>query len=232
MPATSADPVVADTGGGTGTLLFSSGTGISFLRTGAEAPFDADISLSIDVIDADGVTTTVTPVTVAGIPFDSGANMRFGRVRLINKTGSERVNLPVPMRAEYFVDAATGYVLNTDDSCTGSVSLGLSNPTENLALGETCVLDSGNPGASGIGCAVAGLPGERYREPPLGGDFNLFLLAPGAGNDGSIDVTADVPFWLEFDWDAALPGLEDPTGTATFGIYGGDNKRIYTRELY
>ena len=232
LPATSADPVVADTGGGTGTLLFSSGTGISFLRTGAEAPFDADISLSIDVIDADGVTTTVTPVTVAGIPFDSGANMRFGRVRLINKTGSERVNLPVPMRAEYFVDAATGYVLNTDDSCTGSVSLGLSNPTENLALGETCVLDSGNPGASGIGCAVAGLPGERYREPPLGGDFNLFLLAPGAGNDGSIDVTADVPFWLEFDWDAALPGLEDPTGTATFGIYGGDNKRIYTRELY
>jgi MSHA biogenesis protein MshQ len=110
--------------------------------------------------------------------------------------------------------------------------LSLGNFTENLLPSETCVLDTGSPGASGAGCAAAGPAGQRYREPPLGGDFNLFLLAPGAGYDGSVDVTADVPYWLEFDWDAALPGLEDPTGTATFGIYDGDNKRIYTRELY
>ncbi|MDH3578013.1 MAG: hypothetical protein OEO71_09380 [Gammaproteobacteria bacterium] len=232
LPATTADPVIADTAAGTGTLLFSSGTGISFLRAAVEAPFDADISLSIDVIDTDGVTTLVTPVSVASIPFDSGRNMRFGRVRLINNIGSERVNLPVPMRAEYFVDAATGFVMHTDDSCTANVSLSLGNFTENLLPTETCVLDTGNPGASGAGCAAAGPAGQRYREPPLGGDFNLFLLAPGAGYDGSVDVTADVPFWLEFDWDAALPGVEDPTGTATFGIYDGDNKRIYTRELY
>ncbi len=232
LPATTTDPVIADTAGGTGTLLFSSGTGISFLRAATEAPFDADISLSIDVIDSDGVTTLATPVTVASIPFDNGRNMRFGRVRLINKVSSELVNLPVPMRAEYFVDAATGFVANTDDNCAANVSLSLGNFTENLLPSETCVLDTGSPGASGAGCAAAGPAGQRYREPPLGGDFNLFLLAPGAGYDGSVDVTADVPFWLEFDWDAALPGLEDPTGTATFGIYDGDNKRIYTRELY
>ncbi|MGB5447713.1 MAG: DUF6701 domain-containing protein [Woeseiaceae bacterium] len=232
LPATSGDPVISDTAAGTGTLLFDSGTGISFLRAGAEAPFDADISLSIDVIDADGVTTLVTPVTVASIPFDSGRSMRFGRVRLVNSIGSERVNLNVPMRAEYFVDAATGFTAHTDDSCTAGVSLSLGAFTDNLADGDTCVLDTGSPGASGAGCAVAGPAGMRYREPPLGGDFNLFLRAPLPGNDGSVDVTADVPFWLEFDWDASLPGLEDPIGTATFGIYDGDNKRIYTRELY
>ena len=232
LPATSGDPVISDTAAGTGTLLFDSGTGIAFLRAGAEAPFDADISLSIDVIDADGVTTLVTPVTVASIPFDSGRSMRFGRVRLVNSIGSELVNLNVPMRAEYFVDAATGFTAHTDDSCTAGVSLSLGAFTDNLADGDTCVLDTGSPGASGAGCAVAGPAGMRYREPPLGGDFNLFLRAPLPGNDGSVDVTADVPFWLEFDWDASLPGLEDPTGTATFGIYDGDNKRIYTRELY
>ncbi|MDH3481567.1 MAG: hypothetical protein OEM50_07600 [Gammaproteobacteria bacterium] len=232
LPAAIADPVISDTAAGTGTLLFSSGTGISFLRAAAEAPFDADIGLSIDVIDTDGVTTLVTPVTVASIPFDNGRSMRFGRVRLVNSVGSELVNLNVPMRAEYFVDAATGFTAHTDDSCTDGVSLSLSNFKGNLLPGETCVLDTGSPGASGAGCAVAGPAGQRYREPPLGGDFNLFLLAPGAGNDGSTDVTADVPSWLEFDWDAALPGLEDPAGTATFGIYGGDNQRIYTRELY
>jgi len=232
LPATSADPVISDTAGGTGTLLFSSGTGISFLRAAAEAPFDADISLSIDVIDSDAVTTLVTPVVVASIAFDMGRNMRFGRVRLINNIGSERVNLSVPMRAEYFVDAATGFVVNTDDSCTANVSLSLGNFTENLLPTETCVLDTGSPGASSAGCAAAGPAGQRYREPPLGGDFNLFLRAPGASFDGSVDVTADVPFWLEYDWDAASPGLEDPAATATFGIYDGDNKRIYTRELY
>jgi hypothetical protein len=232
LPAAIADPVISDTAAGSGTLLFSSGTGISFLRAAPEAPFDADISLSIDVIDTDGVTTLAAPVTVASIPFDNGRSMRFGRVRLVNSIGSELVNLNVPMRAEYFVDASTGFTAHTDDSCTASVSLSLGNFKKNLVPSETCVLDTGSPGSSGAGCAVAGPAGQRYREPPLGGDFNLFLLAPGAGYDGSTDVTADVPSWLEFDWDAALPGLEDPTGTATFGIYGGDNQRIYTRELY
>ena len=232
LPATSSDPVVADSGGGVGTLLFSSGTGISYLRSVPEAAFDADISLSIDVFDTDGVTTPSSPVTFSSIAFDNGASMRYGRLRFINALGSELVNLNVAMRAEYFVDAATGFVTNTDDRCTDNVTLSLGNFTTNLTAGETCAIDSGSPGDSGAGCAAAGPPGLRYREPPLGGDFNLYLLAPGAGNDGSTDVTADVPAWLEFDWDTSLPGLEDPVGTATFGIYDGDSKRIYTREIY
>ena len=232
LPATSGDPVISDTAAGTGTLLFDSGTGISFLRAAEEAPFDADISLSIDLIDSDGVTTLATPVTVSSISFNNGSNMRFGRVRLFNEIGSERVHLNLRMRAEYYVDSSTGFVTNTDDSCTTNVALSLGAFTDNLADGDTCVLDTGSPGASGAGCAVAGAAGMRYREPPLGGDFNLFLRAPLPGNDGSVDVTADVPFWLEYDWDAASPGLEDPAATATFGIYDGDNKRIYTRELY
>ncbi|MGB5627226.1 MAG: DUF6701 domain-containing protein, partial [Woeseiaceae bacterium] len=62
--------------------------------------------------------------------------------------------------------------------------------------------------------------------------FNLHLKAPGAGNDGSTTVTVDVPYWLEYDWNSALPGLEDPTGTAVFGIFRGVDRRIYIRELY
>jgi len=232
LPATSSDPVITDSGGGTGTMLFDSGTGISYLRSVAEAAFDADISLSIDVFDTDGVTTLSSPVSFSDIAFDNGANMRYGRLRFINALGSELVNLNVAMRAEYFVDAATGFVTNTDDSCTDNVNLSLSNFSANLSVAETCVLDSGSPGDSGAGCAAAGPAGLRYREPPLGGNFNLYLLAPGAGNDGSTDVTADVPAWLEFDWDASVPGTQDPVGTATFGIYDGESKRIYTRELY
>ena len=62
-------------------------------------------------------------------------------------------------------------------------------------------------------------------------DFDA-MRASGAGNDGSTTATADVPAWLEFDWNLSLPGLEDPVGTAVFGIFRGVDRRIYIRELY
>ncbi len=155
-----------------------------------------------------------------------------GRTRLFNAYGSELVDLPLQFRTEYFVDASTGFVPNSDDVFTRTVGLALGGFTKNLSVGDACVLDSGAPGASEEGCAVAGPPALRYREPPLGGNFNLYLRAPGDTNDGSAAATADVPNWLEYDWDTALPGLEDPTGTAVFGIFRGADRRIYTRELY
>lgn len=235
LPPAGSDPTIVDLSGGDGTLTFSSGTGLLFTRGAEEPEFDADIRLSIDVIDNDGAAALGNPIMFGdpgGIVFDSGATMRYGRARLLNAYGSELVDLALPMQTEYFVDTATGFIPNIDDSCTASVSLTLGAFTENLADGETCVQDSGAPGDSDEGCAVAGPPALRFREPPLGGDFNLHLRAPGATNDGSTTATADVPAWLEFDWDAASPGFEDPTGTAVFGIFRGADRRIYIRELY
>ena len=235
LPPTSADPAIVDLGGGVGTLTFSAGAGLRFDRGAPTAPIDADIQVSIEVIDADGVNALGNPVTFGnpgGIGFDGGREMRYGRVSLSNSFGSELVDLSLPMRAEYFFDAATGFIANTDDTCSAGVSLTLGPYAPNLSLGDTCVIDSGSPGDSGAGCAAPGPAAQRYREPPLGGDFNLFLLAPGATNDGSVTVTADVPDWLEFDWDALTPGLEDPSGTATFGIFQGESRQIYIREIY
>ncbi len=45
-------------------------------------------------------------------------------------------------------------------------------------------------------------------------------------------ITADVPAWLRFDWEQATPGDENPAGIATFGIFGGEDSRIYLREIY
>lgn len=235
LPPASSDPAVAAVGAGVGTLTFSGGSGLMFIRSAEEPPFAADIRLSIDVLDTDGVAALGNPVVFGaggGIIFDAGAEMRYGRGRLHNGYGSELVNLELPFQIEYFVDANIGFVRNIDDSCTAPVSLSLGAFTDNLAAGETCVLDSGSPGASGAGCAAAAPPALLYREPPLGGDFNLHLRAPGAGNDGSATATADVPTWLEYDWDTATPGFEDPQGTAVFGIFRGENRRIYIRELY
>ncbi len=235
LPGTGSDPAIGPLGNGQATLTFSAGAGLSYTRAAPEAPFGADIALSIDIVDADGVVALTNPVTFGGgggIIFNAGAEMRFGRIRLINAIGSERVYLNVPMRAEYFQGNATGFVTNLDDSCSSGVTLSLGSFTSNLGAGETCVIEYGAPGSSGVGCAASGPAGLRYREPTLGGDFNLYLQAPGDGNDGSTTITADVPAWLRFDWNVAVPGLENPAGTATFGIYRGDDRRIYTRELY
>jgi MSHA biogenesis protein MshQ len=177
------------------------------------------------------VTDEVT--TLAGAPVSIGDSpTRHGRAVVGTAAGSELVDLDVVMRTEYYLNSTSGYVVNSDDFCNSNAVLSLSNFTDNLSLGETCVQDSGNPGLSGAGCAVAGPVLERYDDPLIAGDANLFLRAPGAGNDGSAILGADVPDWLEFDWDTGVPGTEDPIGHITFGIYGGDKNQVYRRELY
>ncbi|NNC64508.1 MAG: DNRLRE domain-containing protein [Gammaproteobacteria bacterium] len=235
IPAASADPSVNETGPGIATLDFSAGTGLSFSRSAMEAPFDADISLSIDVLDDDGVGSPGNPAlfgSAGGIAFSAGAEIRYGRVRFINGVSSELVDLPVPLLAEYYAGTGSGFVTNTADSCTTNVSLALTNFTENLSNGETCVLDNGAPGTSGAGCAAPAPIAQQFQTPPITGNFNLTLAAPGAGNTGSVQIDATVPTWLRFDWDAGTPGDENPSGQAAFGLYKGDSGQIYLREVY
>jgi hypothetical protein len=229
------DPTVQELGMGVAALTFSSGTGLKFMRGGPVAPFDAELRLSIDVLDADGVAALGNPAVfgqAAGMLFNSGNEMRYGRLRFINAVGSELVDLPVPLGAEHYVGAANGFVANLDDSCTTGVALALGAFTENLAPGETCALDDGAPGVSGAGCAAPAPPSLQFRAPPMAGDFNFTLLAPGAGNSGSVVITSVVPDYLQFDWNGATPGNENPAGQATFGLYGGVPRRIYLREIY
>jgi len=231
------DPVVTETAPGIATLTFSSGSGLRFGRSVPQAPFDAEIELSIEVYDADGVAAATNPAVFGasgGMAFNEGNEIRYGRLRFLNAVGSELVNLPVPLIAEHYDGAANGFVPNLDDACTTGVTLALGGFTENLDDIDTCVLDSGAPGGSGEGCAAAAPLSQQFRQPPSAGDFNLALAAPGVGNTGSVTITAAVPDYLKFDWnaDVSSPGDEDPSGTATFGLFGGEPRQIYLREIY
>lgn len=170
------------------------------------------------------------------------AEIRSGRIHLFNAYGSELVDLPIPLRVEYY-SATDGWIANTTDTCSSVTLLPLSNFQGNLALGETCVQDTGSPGVSGQGCTVAGplapvneqylaLPKITGSPPPPLGSYNLYLKAPGSANEGSVDVTANLASktWLRFDWNGT--GDVDPTGKATFGLYRGSPKHIYMRERY
>lgn len=220
------DPVISDSGGGLGVLTFDAGSGLSFTRGVPVAPFDADIRLSINVLDADGIAATTNPVTFGaatagnGISFDHGKTMRWGRVSLKNAYGSELLPLSMPLRAEYF--DGTSFVKNTGDGCT---ALAL---TQLVLKSGTTTVTGDQPVAVGSGSSQAALG----HIPMLAGDAGLIFSAPGS--NGYIQVRADLTLlpWLRYDWDGDGSHDDDPTARASFGIYKGRPGMIYMRESF
>lgn len=182
----------------------------------------------VRAVDSDGVTSATGVEAVPAI--------RSGRARIANALGSDRLDLPMVFRAEYWASAASGWVTNTSDSCT-TASLAFTAATTPSIVGSTCVLEPANN--SGAGCAATPAVANRaYLEGGLvgtdsagvagfAGNFNLWLKAPGAGTSGSVDVTATVPAWLQYNWTGTVG---NPKGRATFGVYR--SPLLYRRENY
>lgn len=175
------------------------------------------------------------------LALDGPQDFRYGRLALQNAFGSELLDLAVPLTTQYFDATSGSFVTNNDDGCSSVASVALNadiDPADGLDAGETCVQDSGDPltDLSGADACPAAAPGgEAFVEPAVSGDFNLFLQAPGAGNQGIVGITATPDAaWLQFDWDG--DGVLEPLGDdaisaiATFGIYQGPDSIIYMRE--
>lgn len=189
------------------------------------------------------VTLRATEGTITSSGNETGANFRIGRVRLMHASGSERLDLPMTMRVEYWKSAQDGWVLNSDDHCTGDDSAVPENAVtlkkENLTLpaaafNAMCAYDTGFPGRSGIGCATAGPAGKQFLEGPVSGfagNFNLNFPAPGLGNAGTMRIIANVPEWLQYKWSSStIDG--NPSAMATFGQVKNNSKVIFRREMY
>jgi hypothetical protein len=231
LPASSTDPAITDLGSGQVALTFGAGSGLAYNRASPIAPLNANIALSINVIDLDGVAAP-NPVTFggsSGIGFTAGAAQYYGRLTLKNALGSELLDLPVPMTTQYYLGTTQGFANNTADSCTVAPAIAFSNYQLNLKSGGTCVRDSGSPGISGAGCATAA--GSRYAPIAAAGGFNLILAAPGGGNAGAVTVSATAPAWLAYPWTGSGSN-SNPTSLATFGVFQGTPARIYQKEVY
>jgi MSHA biogenesis protein MshQ len=234
LPATGVDPAIVDLGTGVATLTFSAGSGISFTRGSAIAPFNANIALSLNVIDLDGAVAP-NPVTFgssSGIAFNTGSSQFYGRLALRDAVGSELLDLPAPLTVQYYLSATQGFTTNLLDSCSAAPSIAFSAYQMNLVAGETCVRDSGSPGISGVGCPVAAAGSIALRSSALAGNFNLNLAAPGGGNNGAATVTATTPAWLQYLWNSASGSNSSPSAMASFGLFPGSASRVYQREVY
>ncbi|MFT7007119.1 MAG: MSHA biogenesis protein MshQ [Colwellia sp.] len=193
------------------------------------APFKAAFELPFEVFkDSDGVTfkasTSIinyfetpkfynleaTPSTSA---FNNTVEIRFGRLLLKNSFGPETSNIPQQMQIEHFDGA--GFIVTTNNSCVSydASNISLTDTNTNISL-ETPPNVLG-----GVGNFVAGKTQV------------IELQATGADNQGEIGVSYDVYDWLKYDWDSN--GVyKNPSAVATFGLFRGNDRIIYIREVY
>ena len=177
--------------------------------------------------------TDITDTTISSDTFAEGSTeIRSGRMRLENAFGPELTPLTLPLKVENYSDNATpadltddGFILNTDDSCTtyDATAGTLSNFTGNLDLADVAVTGADTV-ALGIGSVIIHQPGD-------------ITLGPGAGNEGSVNLLlGNTLSWLTFNWGIDCDGdTVNDTGacaTASFGLYRGDDRIIYWREVF
>ncbi|GAA0850957.1 hypothetical protein GCM10009113_33550 [Marinobacter szutsaonensis] len=173
----------------------------------AIAPFSPSLSFGISgVADADGVSwlppaLVTAPAPSVFMPTSSG-EIRYGRLQIENVYGPENVDeLLMPFSAEYW--NGSGFVTNTDDSCTPWSTANITDPQAYHSL------------VAGSGSLAAGVGGPLVLEPN--------------GDRGTDTLIWDMPIWLEGDWNQD-GALEDPSATATFGVFRGNDRIVYWRE--
>jgi predicted acyltransferase (DUF342 family) len=169
-------------------------------------PFTSDIDFSTaTVIDTDSVNVTTT---VAASP--TGVEIRFGRLILKNSFGPETSNLPQPMQLEHF--DGTAFTVTSDNNC-------VSYDASNMILTNISLDPSLSNVLGGTGSFVLG----KTRE--------IQLESPGVGNQGEIGVSYDTYNWLKYDWDNDGAYDDNPSVVTTFGLYRGNDRIIYWREI-
>lgn len=175
--------------------------------------FISDYTITIQSItDADGVTATPSDIAkVSTLPLDFSPDpieLRYGRLTLADNFGPETSNLPLTLSAQYW--NGTQFVANTSDRCTtfNSTNLEVKNTSLTSVQSALGSLDDGSTN-------------------------KLILLAPGAGNQGSTELEYDTSLtpWLQYDWNKDNTQT-NPKATATFGVFRGNDRIIYWREVF
>lgn len=180
------------------------------------APFDTALTTAITAIDDGDAQLDPEQSPSGGDPLSvtpDPVEARYGRLRLDNAYGPETRYLILPMRAEYWEGDA--FALNTDEGCWTY------NTSDDVTLDDS--------GLSGGSTSVVAVEAELMAGEPMDGS-ELALTAPGEGNTGDVEVTFGVPVWLQDDF-SDDGSLEDPTATATFGVFRGHDRIIYWREV-
>ncbi len=186
------------------------------------SPFTPALNLPVTITDNSGtVSDTSDDVTVStSLSIDASlVDMRYGRIYAENAIGNETSDLTLSLQMQYFDSGS--WVDNLQDSCTsltaGLISIADPNGLDSLGAADTCVLFGSSCSNSGDNLTASS------------GEISFDLQAPGAGKTGTLNLTIDVPVYLEFDWSGS--GATDPTATVTFGSAAREQSLIFMRDV-
>lgn len=225
----------------TGTVTVSSLNNATNNRVAPDGPYLA-VNIGIRPQDSDGVRIATYDLSlddnntmearIVGSPMALG----FGMLRLNPAVGSER--LPLTMTADMLAYNGLAFVPNTRDSCTQlpltRLILDPASWKKNLNSPETYVVNSRGSTAP---VTAANMLGFKDGSGNPVGKGQIWMRSPGAGNEGSVVVRADLAgaglAYLRGKWGGAATRYDiDPFATATFGLYKGVKEIIYLREVY
>lgn len=174
---------------------------------------DYDVSLRIpaaDLTDANNVGIELAPANIDIGPLTTGVEVREGRFALANGFGPENEAMNVPFAVQYF--DGTNWIVNTDDSCMqfDAVNLVSNDASSVISTSGSGTLQEGvTTNASGM--MQIGAFGS-IREIPI-----------------EYEIPSDLLF-LQFNWNGS--GLENPSATASFGQFRGNDRIIHWREVF
>lgn len=190
-----------------------------------DGPF-ASVKIGIAPSDLDGVTLQSFDLDADNNAANERAQigaataLRFGRLRLENAVGNEKLDLPIPMRVQYW--GGTAFQTNTVDNCT-SLTAG------NFALSDYAGgIDATNTGNGNISLGGAFASGA--------GSLTLTKPTPAPGSSGAVtlavNLTAEAKSYLKGNWGVAT-FTADPKARAAFGFFGSQPSQfIYFRENF
>ena len=169
------------------------------------SPFTPNVNLIITKVTDDDEIISTGSITLNPTGSET---IRFGRMRMDSAHGSEIEPLEMVYRLEYF--DSPGWLLHDDKNSTITTGDISSNPT--------------------------GISATSIKRTTPEGKFYITLSPPGLGNDGAYSITTDVlgseEPWLQYDWENDDNFDDNPSGTATFGIYKGNSHQIFSSQAF
>lgn len=228
--------------------LTGSATAVTFTRPLASpsGPFDA-LDIGLTVADADVAVLGTSPL-VAGADMNpttvgndtliyrkfsgSPLKMRFGRLKLSNAHGSELLNLPVPIQAQYW--NGTAFVPNEADNCTVLASTNFALGNYQRKAGDTWTTSPTLVNTAAIQGGWQVSLSKPSPTPSGKGSVDLCVdlgADPVGGTLCSATVPANLPY-LQSLWSPGTSYNNDPKVRATFGVFKGNDEFIYLREMY
>ena len=209
----------------------------------AETPF-ADVRIGFNPIDTDSVAIDSTDLTIGADAYrEVGTTaLYFGRLFAENAFGTNQTDVGLDMyaRTEYCNAVSGGacsdWLPKTDDSCTlyninppagvqlGAIAGSIGTPGYYQRASPTVTSSVFDFNDDGTAASYA-----RVHVPDTNGNsagWRLFYTAGGTGGNFTI------PFQFPFNVDTSVhPYLLDVDGVASFGLFRGDDRIIFWREV-